>query len=197
MGRTLSLDNEVQPFDDLPESNTSRIISSDLLSSIREASLNMILPTWMTKLPSMFGTASAGSVKADQWRVIATLYAPLVLIKEWHGSGDAEKRVWLAITTDLMSAVYACSSHTVSDESIDLYKTHILSYLSKVKTHFAMHRWVPNYHAALHIIQLLKEYGPAYGWWTFPFERMIRELQNVPNNSRIGEFSDQHYTSHA
>jgi hypothetical protein len=147
----------------------------------------MILPSWMTRLPQSFGSASAGSLKADQWRVVATLYAPLVLIKEWHDAESTDTRIWLEVTTDLMSAVYACSSHTVSSESIEHYKTFMLSYLSKVKEHFKVHKWVPNYHAALHVIKLLELYGPTHGWWTFPFERLIRELQNVPNNSRMGE----------
>jgi hypothetical protein len=92
------------------------------------------------------------------------------------------------MTTDLMSAIYACSSHTVTSESIAHYNTYMLSYFSSLKEHFTKISWVPNYHAALHIAKLLKEYGPAYGWWTFPFERLIRELQNALINARMGKF---------
>jgi hypothetical protein len=181
----------VLPFDDLPDqTSTNQIINSNLLSLIRSASQSMVLPTWFTRLPRSFGSASAGSLKADQWRVVATLYAPLVLIKEWHGSENSDVKVWLQVTTELMSAVYACSSHSVSDESIELYRNSILAYLKLLKEHFTVHKWVPNYHAALHVIELLKLYGPTYGWWTFPFERLIRELQNIRTNSRIGKDLD-------
>lgn len=184
--RRLDIDAPVIPFDDLPNPDDGRVINSALLLKIHDAAQAMVLPTWMTRLPRTFGVASSGSVKADQWRVLATLYAPLVLIREWHAARDGEDaRVWLEATTDLMSAIYACTSHTVSKDSIDLYKQHILSYLNHLKSHFKC-KWVPNYHASLHVIALLEDYGPAYGWWTFPFERLIRELQNVNNNSRLG-----------
>jgi hypothetical protein len=167
------------------KSDPGGILDSALLLKIREAAKNMIIPTWFTRLPQTFGSASGGSLKADQWRVIATLYAPLVLIQEWPNNNPASHH-WLKMTTDLMTSIYACSSHTVSDESLECYQSHLVSYLTILKTEFPKVHWVPNYHAALHIPDLLKDYGPAYGWWTFPFERLIRELQNVPTNSRMG-----------
>jgi hypothetical protein len=174
------------PVLELPDPNVGRVLTPDLIRKIRDAAKNTVTPTWLTRLPPMFGYTSGGSLKADQWRVVATLYAPLVLIQEWP-TKDPKTAIYLELTTDLMSAIYACTSHIVSPQSIDLYETHILAYLTNLKAHFSCHGWVPNYHAALHIIELLEEYGPAYGWWTFPFERLIRELQNVPNNSRVGQ----------
>ena len=147
----------------------------------------MITPTWLTKLPQTFGSAAGGSLKADQWRIIATLYAPLVLIQEWPIHDQPRSREWLKSTTDLMSAIYACSSHTVLEHSIKLYETHIVSYLKILKDTFPSYKFVPNDHAALHVIELLRRLGPAHGWWTFPFERLIRELQNFPTNSRMGK----------
>jgi len=176
------------PVLDVLDPTVGRILDRSLLLKIRKAAQDMFVPTWMTKLPQSFGSASGGSLKADQWRVIATLYAPIVLIMEWPKSGVPDSSAWLKLTTDLMSAIYSCSSHTVSTESINNYKKFMISYLSGIKTHFESISWVPNYHAALHIPKLLEEYGPAFGWWTFPFERIIRELQNVPNNSRMGMY---------
>jgi hypothetical protein len=145
----------------------------------------------MTRLPQTFGSASGGSLKADQWRVIATLYAPIVLVLEWPTEGEPESYYWLKSTMDLTSAIYACSSHTVSTDSIREYEEHMLSYLTVIKMHFPDARWVPNYHAALHIVDLLKDLGPAFGWWTFPFERLIRELQNISTNSRMGKLNSK------
>jgi hypothetical protein len=147
----------------------------------------MIVPTWMTKLPTTFGSASGGSLKADQWRVVATLYAPLILIMEWPAANQPDSDHWLKSTAHLMSAILACTSHTVSTASIALYRDNMLAYLNIIKEKYEHHKFVPNHHAALHIPKLLEELGPAFGWWTFPFERLIRELQNVPTNSRMGK----------
>lgn len=146
----------------LPDPFAGRAIDVNLLGKIRVASQIMIVPSWLTKLPRTFGSASGGSLKADQWRIVATLYAPLVLIREWPSANNAESVVWLKLTTDLMSAIYSCTSHTVSTESIKQYHRHILSYLTTLKAHYKKLRWVPNYHAALHITEMLEEYGPAY-----------------------------------
>lgn len=177
---------------EIPDKTAGGIIGGDLLKKIHEAAREMILPSWFTKLPRNFGTAT---LKADQWRAIATLYVPLVLIKEWPTEAQPDSKIWLDVTTDLMTAVYACTYHTVSDQSVEIYDKAITSYLTRVKQHFKKVSWVPNYHAALHITELLKQLGPSYGWWTFPFERLIRELQNVPTNSRMGESATTRYFS--
>jgi hypothetical protein len=187
--RILDVDGPIPTLEipETPGEAGEKIMSPKLVAKICDAAQQMIMPSWFTKLPKLFATASGGSLKADQWRAIATIYAPLVLIQEWPKASVPDSEIWLHLMTDLMSAIYACSSHTVSTTSITKYREHILAYLSAVKTHFSQHQFVPNYHASLHITQLLGELGPAYGWWTFPFERLIRELQNVPNNARMGK----------
>jgi hypothetical protein len=45
----------------------------------------------------------------------------------------------------------------------------------------------PNHHTALHIGPLLTQFGPAYGWWMFPFERVIGILQQINTNSKLGK----------
>jgi hypothetical protein len=70
--RALNVDTPV-PELDIPDPFEGRIINEKLLGKIREAARNMIVPTWLTKLPQTFGSASGGSLKADQWRVVATL----------------------------------------------------------------------------------------------------------------------------
>lgn len=172
----------------VPDEDEGRRINVRILEKLRDAARDMITPTWFTNLPSTFGSRSGGSIKADQWRAFAMLYGPLVLIRVWPITAKPQSAIWLKLTTDLMSALYACTSHSVSSESIALYDAYIRSYLTTLKTNpeYKDHRWVPNYHGALHITEVLKDYGPAYGWWTFPFERLIRELQNVQINDRMG-----------
>jgi hypothetical protein len=49
----------------------------------------------------------------------------------------------------------------------------------------------PNHHAALHIGTLLTQFGPAHGWWMFPFERVIGILQGINTNSKLGKHRKQ------
>lgn len=177
------------PIPDLdePDAHEGRVFNKTILDKIRDCCRDIITPTWLTMLPQTFGSASGGSLKADEWRVAITLYVPLVIIREWPTADAPDSAVWLRMTTDLMSAISACSSHTVCRSSIRRYNSYMIDYFLQTKSHFPDMKWVSNCHAALHIGDLLEEYGPAHGWWTFPFERIIKELQNVPNNARIGE----------
>lgn len=178
----------------LPDPDEKRRINAELIGKIRRAAKDMILPTWFTAFPQPFGTKSGANLKADQWRAIATLYAPIVLIREWPNDEKPDSAIWLRLTTDLMSAILACTSHTVSPESINEYESKIRSYESTIQEKYPELRWVPNYHGALHIPELLKDYGPAFNWWTFPFERLIRELQDIETNDRLGMCnSSSHY----
>jgi hypothetical protein len=174
-----------------------KLIDFELLSKVRKASREMSTPSWMTRLHGEFGSAAAGSLKADEWRVVATLYMPLVMVMEWSkGRNETSDQLseerkqqlnLLQLTMHLTSAVLACTSHTVTEESANLYKHHMLEYLKGVQKLFPDQPWYPNYHAALHLAEFLTALGPTHGWWTFPFERLIKVLQSANTNSRMGE----------
>jgi hypothetical protein len=173
-----------------------KLIDFELLMKIRDASREMLIPSWMTRLPREFGSAAAGSLKADEWRVVSSLYVPLAMIMEWSEGTDNTVEVTeerkkkidlLQLTMHLTSAILSCTSHTITDEAIALYKHHILEYFKGVQRLFPDEPWVPNYHAALHLAAFFAAMGPAHGWWTFPFERLIKVLQSANTNSRMGE----------
>ena len=48
-------------------------------------------------------------------------------------------------------------------------------------------RLTPNQHKALHIGPGLVRFGPAPGWWMFPFERLIGILQKTNHNFKTGQ----------
>ena len=45
----------------------------------------------------------------------------------------------------------------------------------------------PNHLNALLVGRYLRLYGPVHGWWMFPFERVIGDLQRVSTNNKPGE----------
>lgn len=55
----------------------------DVLDRIQSVIKTMDTPSWLRSVPSNFGSAAAGSLKADEWRTMATVYLPVALISLW------------------------------------------------------------------------------------------------------------------
>ena len=62
----------------------------------------MATPLWLRSVPRNFGNASAGTLKADKWRTMFTVYLPLALVSLWgdgmsHESPDDASRLCLVL----------------------------------------------------------------------------------------------------
>ena len=85
------------------------------MDEIRADIVNMLRPSWLTSLPSEFGSAGYGKLKADQWRVLGTTFLPVSLDRLWSvveaGNLRSKRcREILDVTMLLLSAVaIACS----------------------------------------------------------------------------------------
>ncbi|KIK20277.1 hypothetical protein PISMIDRAFT_34821, partial [Pisolithus microcarpus 441] len=55
----------------------------DILSHIQHVICDMKTPSWLVSIPANFGDTTAGTVKADEWRTLITIYIPLALISLW------------------------------------------------------------------------------------------------------------------
>jgi len=153
---------------------------------------SMVTPSWLTSVPSKLGSASHGKLKADQWRVLGSVYLPISLIRLWwsaeSGNGRSERcRKILDVTISLLSAVSIATSRVTSPRHADLYLQHMQAYLTGLKELFPDFRFVPNQHMALHLGDYIHLYGPVHSWWAFPFERMIGTLQRISTNYKEGE----------
>lgn len=149
-------------------------------------------PSWLESVPYKFGESSAGTLKADEWRTLSTVYLPISLTVLW-GEGSKHKspsraayaRRVLDHTMSLVQAItLACSRSTTSDR-ISAYRDYVLSWVSKLQDiHPRTHR--PNNHMAIHIYDFMLLFGPVRSWWCFPFERLIGQLQRLPTNHKFG-----------
>lgn len=63
---------------------------------------------------------------------------------------------------------------------------HLKKYLSEIRELFPDARPSTNQHVSLHLPFFLKQFGPVHSWWTFPFERLIGVLQQLPTNNKSG-----------
>ncbi|KIK32678.1 hypothetical protein CY34DRAFT_100947, partial [Suillus luteus UH-Slu-Lm8-n1] len=143
---------------------------------VRDVIQQITVPSWFTSVPGDFGSASAGTMKADEWRSLITVYIPIALLSLWgagtsHPSDEVSTRLRdvLDHTMELVCAVYLACARTTTAWRAHAYRTHIANYvgnLKKIHPTFALH---PNHHAAFHIYDYLLLFGPAHSWWCFPF----------------------------
>ena len=158
-------------------------------SVIKEATI----PSWVRSVPKNFGEAKAGTLKADEWRTLATIYLPLALVSLWgEGSTHQSPEVKLHLrdvldnTMALVSAIRITCSRTMTHSHIIAYCSCILTWLSMLLNTLPAAKPIPNCHMACHIYDYLKLFGPVRSWWCFPFERLIGHLQHLPINHKFG-----------
>ncbi|KAG2355483.1 hypothetical protein BDR07DRAFT_1303190, partial [Suillus spraguei] len=156
-------------------------------------SFKITIPSWFTSVPSDFGSASAGTMKVDEWCSLITVYIPIALVSLW-GAGTSHPsdevgthlRAVLDHTMELVCAVYLTCAQTTTVERAHAYRSHIALYVGNLKKIYPNIALRPNHHAAFHIYDFLLLFGPAHSWWCFPFERLIEILQRLPVNDKTG-----------
>jgi len=161
------------------------------MQHIRHVIGSTLTPSWLGSVPSNFGDAGAGHLKADEWGILATVYLPLALISLWgEGTGaDIRRRNILNHTMELFCATRLVFLRTMSKSRMEAYRTCIINYIRDLTIVHpdALHKG--SGHMAIHIYDFLEIFGPTRGWWTFPFERVIGILQRIPNNNKVGGYS--------
>jgi hypothetical protein len=165
---------------------------------------NFVTPSWLTSIPTNLGEPSHGKLKADQWRTLGTVYLPVSLVRLWASPSNddpqaatptASRQKLLSLTLSLCSAINIASSRTTSRKKASLYTKYMTEYLEGIRSIMPDYQFRPNHHMALHLSEYLLLYGPVHGWWTFPFERLIGLLQDIPSNFKNGQLEETIATS--
>lgn len=170
------------------------IDSQSLLARVRSAIKEVVKPTWIDSIPSSFGSAKAGHLKADQWRTLWTIYIPLALISLWVpgmptvASNAQEMEEVLENALALASLVTLACKHTMTEARATRYREFVRVYVEGLKKLFPGFL-LPYHHALFHLFEFFRLFGPIRGWWCFPFERMVGYLQDIPHNHKEGGFS--------
>lgn len=175
-----------------------KIKSASVLARIRAALKNIVKPTWVDPVPSSFGAKKAGHLKADQWRTLWTIYIPLALLSLWiDGMPDvaddaADMVEVLDNAMSLASLVTLGCKHTTSKDRAKCYRECARNHVEGLKKLFPGFL-LPYHHAIFHIYEFLLLFGPIRGWWCFPFERLIGQLQDIPHNHKEGKLVNSGY----
>jgi hypothetical protein len=172
----------------------SKYATPQLLQRIRAVVQDTTRPSWLPSMPQNFGDANAGTLKADEWRSLATIYLPLALVSFWgegtvHSSPDYAKelRQVLDHTMALFAAVRLACLRTMTLNRRNAYQSLMIQYIHDLPNiHFKEHHR-PNHHMALHVPHFLTLFGPVRSWWCFPFERLIGLLQQISSNHKLGK----------
>ncbi|KAF8187438.1 hypothetical protein BJ912DRAFT_926685 [Pholiota molesta] len=121
-------------------STQGRYGNMETMERIREVIRDMDTPSWLESVPFNFGMASAGSLKADEWRTVTTVHLPVALVSLWgEGTSHLSAAVGSTLRVDLdhtMNLVYAVSlacMRTMSPFRMNAYRTQIISWLSKLR----------------------------------------------------------------
>ncbi|KIK29010.1 hypothetical protein PISMIDRAFT_89436 [Pisolithus microcarpus 441] len=146
------------------------------------------LPSCVTRAPRNLGSRSHGKLKADQWRTACLVNLVITLCRLWGGINASQKNQSLLRNyLSLVIAVRWATTRTTSNYHTDVVEQFLVYYIHSTLEIFGARALVYNNHASLHVPECLGAYGPAHGWWAFPFERYNGVLQRFSTNSKIGQ----------
>ena len=193
-------DDALLACNDHPSSSPSRksspsapFITKQVLEQIRSTITNTIRPAWQSHLPTNFGCAEHGKLKADQWRTALEFDIPVALVKvvasrrKSGNIGDDERAQRIVDhTMDLaMAMAWGLSRHT-SQSHAERYMSYMKRYIQDIQKLYPDYAIKPTHHYALHIPDMLTGFGPLHGTWAFGLERLIGRLQSLNTNSKPG-----------
>ena len=175
------------------EDQPLKLATPELMQRIRDVIKDTVRPSWVSPVPYNFGAAAAGTLKADEWRTMFTIYLPLALVSMWgegtsHNTAqDAMKyRRVLDHTMALVSAVILACKRTMTEERASAYRMYVATWVRELTNIYPEINHRPNNHMAQHIYDFILLFGPVRSWWCFPFERIIGQLQRMHTNHKFG-----------
>ncbi|KAJ7673649.1 hypothetical protein DFH06DRAFT_917167, partial [Mycena polygramma] len=166
-------------------------VSTSDITFIQNVIKNTAVPSWISSVPRNYGESSAGSMKADEWRLLATVYLPIALILLWGqdnlGENSAHFFAILQHTMAIFQATTIVCRYGMNLARASAFRTLMKEWLDglpKIHPHTESHHFKPNAHAAFHIYDFLLLFGPIISWWCFPFERLIGIIQKIKTNDQ-------------
>ena len=169
--------------------NSGAILGKDIMEAVWEDMALTKLLSWVTEVPSDWGTASRGKLSANNWQVICTIHLPITLIRLWGMDGAPEVRKrQLENFMDLVHTVQMANLHSISKKEIKLYEDYILRYVTTFKSLYKLAKVKPIHHAALHYGNVLRGFGPAHTHSAAFYERYIHSMQSKNHNMKLGPY---------
>ncbi|KAJ3970594.1 hypothetical protein EV361DRAFT_801746 [Lentinula raphanica] len=153
-----------------------------------------ILPSWIQKPPSRWGTPAAGKLSADEYKVISSISMVITLIRVWGYQNSVGSRRYKMLENylDLIRAIHVLFLRETTSKSRAYYHSHILRYLRTILELYPDVTLKSNHHLSIHIITDLETLGPGHARSSPVFERTNHSYQEVPANQHIGNDEMNH-----
>ncbi|KAF7344226.1 hypothetical protein MVEN_01713500 [Mycena venus] len=165
----------------------SKAIDKTSFRFVQDVIANTTIPAWVNHVPKNYGEKGAGSIKADEWRLLGTIYVPIALGILW-GEQD-HKAELLKQSMALFQAVTLVCRFGTNPERASAFRNFLKEWVDKLyecHPHTTIHKKRTNVHVAFHIYDFLLLFGPVLSWWCFPIERLIGVLQKINTNNHVG-----------
>ena len=151
-------------------------LSIKVLSDIEKKLSRFRCPQDIGRIPTNIASNSGGFT-ADQWRYWVTIYSPIVLKGVLP---DTHLRCWLLFVR-ACSILQARYIKTVDIESADAL---LLAFCKMFEDIYGSKYCTPNMHLHCHIVDCIKDFGPAHAFWCYAFERYNGILEYVHTNRK-------------
>ncbi|KAJ3547089.1 hypothetical protein NMY22_g1789 [Coprinellus aureogranulatus] len=189
-GATVDSDSVTLPPPPVPPAKRAQtaVLGAGVLSEYKNDRQNMVLPPWVSRAPAKAGHPEHGKLSADQWRVLCTINLPVTLIRLW-GTQDPQSRWYKMLRNflDLVTAVEIASRTSITENDIKEYERLMHRYLTDLKELYQDASISPNHHIALHLGDIMRNFGPTPEYRAFFMERCNFTLQSVNTNRQSGE----------
>ena len=164
------------------------VLGKNNLSIVHEDLAATTLPSWIGRIPTNLGSASHGTLSADEWRTACTVHLVTSTVRLWGVSSSSDRE--RAVLDNFMHLAYATKLAHMRVQNvsrIEEYQRSMKIYLEGVVRLYPDQSLKPSHHLSLHFPRFLRLYGPVHSWRCFPFERYNYLLQQINTNGKFGE----------
>lgn len=155
------------------------IINSHHFTDLQKIVDSIVVPLDIGRIPHKIATGFSGFT-ADQIKNWITLYSVPALY------GVLPKRHFDCWRYYVLACRILCKRRLTVDE-ISLFDAFLMKFCTQVQDIYGESSVTPNMHMHGHLKEVVKDYGPVYGFWLFAYERYNGILGYQPNNSRAIE----------
>ncbi|MBW0496503.1 hypothetical protein O181_036218 [Austropuccinia psidii MF-1] len=149
-------DSDTMDIDDYESSNEeigevkNGFLSNNMKNKIRTKIGEVIVPKGVTCITSQFGEAANGKLKASEWRVLFSVYIPLVFL-DCFLENEPHNILILVNTGALLQCTEIAGAKTITKDDAALFSQQYELYQSTANEIYPRIKVMPNHHYSMHI----------------------------------------------
>ncbi|QRV87067.1 Transposase family Tnp2 protein [Ceratobasidium sp. AG-Ba] len=166
------------------------VLGGDILIEVQNDMGRTTLPRWLKHPPKHFANASSKSLKAEEWKSLATVSFVFTLVRVWGNLPSTnELRQRLDHFLHLVLCVRILAFQSLVESDIDAFEHHYHTYLDGLTKLYPYEKRTSVQHAGLHIPTFLRALGPSTRYSESTCEMFIGLLQDISTNFKFGTSS--------